>query len=57
MHINQQKKCDFYWAIVNKQNCLTILGAHKLIFVNYITDSDLQTDRKTLLLTTKNTKM
>jgi hypothetical protein len=41
---------------MNKQNCLTILGAHKLILLNYITDSDLETERKTLLLTTMNTQ-
>jgi len=57
MHVNQYKKCDFYSTIMNKQNCLTTLGAHKLIFLNYITDSDLETDRKTLLLTTMNTQM
>jgi hypothetical protein len=42
---------------MNKQNCLTTSGAHKLIFLNYIIDSDLKTDRKALLLTTKYTQM
>jgi len=42
---------------MNKQNCLKTSGAHKLIFLNYITDSDLESDRKTLLLTTMNTQM
>ena len=43
--------------ITNKQNWLTTLGAHKLIFLTYITDSHLETDRKTLLLTTMDTQM
>jgi len=57
MHVNQYTKCDFFQTITNKQNCLTTLGAHKLIFLNYITDLDLETDRKTLFLTTTNTQM
>jgi hypothetical protein len=57
MHVNQYEKCDFHWTIMNKQNCLTNLGAHKLIVLNYITDSDMKTDRKTLLLSTMNTQM
>jgi len=57
MHVNQYKKYDFYWTIMNKQNCMTTLGAHKLIFLNYISDSDLETDRKTLLLIKMNTQM